>query len=107
MTPTVTKNDKGPFNLYNILYWMRQHCDPSQKKVYCHLLTQNQLKKRQDGVLFSPRRPMGLNTIAGFLHELARKAGIPHCEKIGNHDSRQGAIDKLANDLTVNVVETQ
>ena len=107
MTPTVTKNDFDPFNLYNVLFWLRQCCDPSQEKVYCHFLSQNQLRKRQDGVLFSAKRPIGRNTIAGFLRELARKAGIPHWEKVGNHDSRQGAIDKLANDPNVNAVETQ
>ena len=107
MTPAVTKNDSDPFNLYNVLFWLRQRCDPSQKKVYCHFMTQKQLQQRKDGILFSPKRPIGINTIAGYLRELAKKAGIPHWEKVGNHDSRQGAIDRLANDPSVNPVETQ
>jgi integrase len=92
--PSNTNPDKAPV------------LDASQKRFYCKVATDlEKAKFRQQGfpdAVYSPLRPLGVNTITVLLGAAARKLG---CGDSKGHGFRRIFVTSLVNDAGVNTEE--
>ena len=97
---------QDPINVGNCLLELREMCHPKQKFVHCQLLSKkgrnNLIKAGFPKVLFNKNAIIGKNTIAKFLPNLARAAGIENYKAKTPHVLRQWFITRLANKKTIN-----
>jgi len=111
-TPRIACNDNDIFNPYNVLMHYKSLCGDvgPEDRVYCHLIGSQQIQAnvlKGSSQIINPRKPMGINMIGKLTKTLAQMAGIRHWEKVTNHDTRQGAIDALTNNPSVNPKDVQ
>ena len=95
-----------PINVGNCLKELRAMCHPEQCYIYCQMANKrgryNLIKSGFPKVLFNKDVVVGKNTIAKFLPNLARAAGIENWKAKTPHVLRQWFITRLANDKTLN-----
>ena len=92
-------DDISPLKLFRRI---KEHCDPRQEYIFCHVLSKAQKKtlsgiKGQEHIEYNWQRRMGITSISKFCRVLNQRRQIPGVEECTNHTWRSWMVTRMNN----------